>query len=118
MYFSSYMKTRNGEGVVMILSNTRAVKVTFDKFIEIRIELNNKIFMFEFDLDGGLKIIGDINTIYIDHITYIAKFLTSIEELRLKFIQDKKATIPEIKTYLKSIFNNDDRFTVFEFTEI
>ena len=118
MYFSSYMKTRKCEGVVMILSNTRAVKVTFDKFIEIRIELNNKIFMFEFDLDGGLKIIGDVNTIYIDHITYIAKFLTSIEELRLKFIQDKKATIPEIKTYLKSIFNNGDRFTVFEFTEI
>ena len=118
MYFSSYMKTRKDEGVVMILSNTRAVKVTFDKFIEIRIELNNKIFMFYFDLDGGLKIIGDVNNIYIDNTTYIAKFLTSIEELRLKFIQDKKSAIPEIKTYLKSIFNNGDRFTVFEFTEI
>ena len=42
MYFSSYMKTRKDEGVVMILSNARAVKVTFDKFIEIQIELNNK----------------------------------------------------------------------------
>lgn len=104
----------------MIASNRRAVKVTFDQFLKIVVSPDsNTTFTLVFTPDGGLDMTGSrFNGLYVENIANEAKFLMTIDELRLKFIKDRKSAIPEIKTYLKSVFDDDDCFTVFEYTDI
>jgi hypothetical protein len=109
-----------GENEMRNTETKRVIRFMFNDFTFVKIEmfvLGDLLFAFNFTLDGGLEVKSKVTDMHADSIADQAKFLLDMDEFRKRFIQDKEAVLPELKTYLENEFDVNDGDTVVEYYE-